>query len=347
MIDSRAGTPHTMITKSLVERAREYLDADHRQLSMHGVLVFVLTGAALAAAAILGIIWGVVGWGAVLHQLRHIAWIWLLVAGGATLVSHVGYLLAYREVVRHGDGPDLHPVRAAAMVVTGFGLVVPRGGLAIDHAALCEQGVKPGEARQRVMSLGILEYAVLAPAAFGAALALLLQHINAQAGLLPSWVIGVPAGTVVTLLLLPRRQRLRRRGWLRHRLARSLDAISATLQMLRSQPNGSLAAIGMALYWAADIAVLGACLALFGGHHASIAALVVGYSTGYALTRRSLPLSGAGAVEALLPFALSWVSVPLAEAVLAVLAYRAFNLWLAIGPAAAGVRYLRRRPVNA
>ena len=47
-------------------------------------------------------------------------------------------------------------------------------------------------------------------------------------------------------------------------------------------------------------------------------------------------------MEALLPFALSWVSVPLAEAVLAVLAYRAFNLWFAIGPATAALRYLRR-----
>jgi hypothetical protein len=30
-----------------------------------------------------------------------------------------------------------------------------------------------------------------------------------------------------------------------------------------------------------------------------------------------------------------------------VLAYRAFNLWLAVGPAAAGLRYLRRSPAPA
>jgi uncharacterized membrane protein YbhN (UPF0104 family) len=336
-----------MTGDGFLARCREYLGADQRMLSPRGMLVFVLTGLALAGAASLGIVFLVVGWHAVLQQLRHIAWIWLAVAAGATIASHIGYLLAYREVARHDHGPDIHPARAAAIVVTGFGLVVPRGGFAIDSAALCEHGISTSEARQRVMSLGILEYAVLAPAAFGAAVALLLQHINAQAGLLPSWIIGVPAGTALTLFLLPRRAGLRRRGWVRHRLARTLDAIMATLRMLRSTPNGPLAAIGMAVYWAADIAVLGACLAMFGGHHASIAALIVGYSTGYALTRRSLPLSGAGAVEALLPFALSWVSVPLAEAVLAVLAYRAFNLWLAVGPAAAGLRYLRRRPAAA
>jgi len=325
------------------ERLRDYLGADHHQMSVRGMMLFLVTGAVLAGAALLGIGWGVVGWDPLVQQVRHIAWIWLLVAAGSTVISHIGYLLAYREVARHDDGPEIHPVRAAAIVVTGFGLVVPRGGVGIDHTALCDVGVKPHDARHRILSLGILEYAVLAPAAFAAALTLLLQHINAQAGLLPSWVIGVPLGTLLTLLLLPRRHWLRRGGWLLRRLANGLDAITSTLQMLRSAPRGPVAATGMALYWAADIAALGASLALFGEHHWSIAALVVGYATGYALTRRTLPLAGAGAVEALLPFALSWVSVPLAEAVLAVLVYRAFNLWFGIGPAAAGVRYLRRR----
>ena len=336
-----------MVGDGFVQRCRGYLTADHRRLSSRSFVTFVVTGMVLAAAALLGIVSWVVGWGAVVREFRHVAWIWLAVAGGATVVSHVGYLLAYREVARHDNGPEIHPMHAAALVVTGFGLVVPRGGFALDNAAFCEQGATTRDASRRVLSLGILEYAVLAPAAFGAALVLLLQHINAQDGLLPSWVIGVPVGTAITLLLLPTRGRLGRRGWVRKRLAHGLDAIMATLRMLRTTPNGPLAALGMALYWAADIAALGACLALFGGHHASIAALIVGYSTGYALTRRSLPLSGAGAVEALLPFALSWVSVPLAEAVLAVVAYRAFNLWLAVGPATIGLRYLRRTPAPA
>jgi uncharacterized membrane protein YbhN (UPF0104 family) len=49
----------------------------------------------------------------------------------------------------------------------------------------------------------------------------------------------------------------------------------------------------------------------------------------------------------LLPFALHWVGFPLAAAVLAVFAYRIFNLWLPIVPAVAGVIALRRgRPVG-
>jgi uncharacterized membrane protein YbhN (UPF0104 family) len=72
-----------------------------------------------------------------------------------------------------------------------------------------------------------------------------------------------------------------------------------------------------------------------------VAPLLVGYATGYALTRRTLPLAGAGAVEALLPFALMWTGIPLSAAVMAVLAYRIINFWLPIVPAVFGLRALR------
>src|SRR3954452_1676463 len=108
--------------------------------------------------------------------------------------------------------------------------------------------------------------------------------------------------------------------------------------------HGFKALAGMAFYWAGEVFVLWVCLAAFTRHLPSIPAVVVGYATGYALTRGPLPLAGAGAVEALLPFALEWVGFPLPAAVLAVFAYRIFNLWLPIVPAVAGVIALRRRP---
>ena len=95
--------------------------------------------------------------------------------------------------------------------------------------------------------------------------------------------------------------------------------------------------------WAGEVFVLWVCLAAFTRTTPSVAAVVVGYATGYALTRRTLPLAGAGAVEALLPFALVWVGYGLAPAVLAVFAYRIFNLWLPLGPAAVGLYHLQRR----
>ena len=73
----------------------------------------------------------------------------------------------------------------------------------------------------------------------------------------------------------------------------------------------------------------------------SFLALLIGYATGYALTRRTLPFAGAGAVEALLPFTLSWAGTPLAAAVPAVVIYRMINLWLPILPATVGLRAIR------
>jgi len=46
-----------------------------------------------------------------------------------------------------------------------------------------------------------------------------------------------------------------------------------------------------------------------------------------------VPLAGAGVTEVLLPLALMWVGVPLAHAVLSVLAYRIMRLLLAMPPA--------------
>lgn len=81
---------------------------------------------------------------------------------------------------------------------------------------------------------------------------------------------------------------------------------------------------------------------IFDGHAPPIAQLIVGCATGYAITRRALPLGGAGVVEALLPFALGWVKIALAPALLAVVAYRLINLWLPMVPALGALPTLRR-----
>jgi uncharacterized membrane protein YbhN (UPF0104 family) len=61
--------------------------------------------------------------------------------------------------------------------------------------------------------------------------------------------------------------------------------------------------------------------------------VIIAYATGYAATRRSLPLGGAGITEFLMTYALYWVRQPLAPALAAVVAYRVFNFLLAATPA--------------
>jgi uncharacterized membrane protein YbhN (UPF0104 family) len=57
--------------------------------------------------------------------------------------------------------------------------------------------------------------------------------------------------------------------------------------------------------------------------------VILAYATGYAATRRSLPLGGAGLTEVMMTYSLYWVRLPLAPSLGAVVAYRLFNLLLA------------------
>jgi uncharacterized membrane protein YbhN (UPF0104 family) len=283
----------------------------------------------------------VAGWPTVARTLEHVDWRIIALAAGAVIFSHVGYVWAYREVASVAEGAEMGRLEAAALVTTGFGGFVPRGGFALDARGLRDFGLSRGEAVLRVLVLATVEYAVLAPATFALALYMICKGEATQAGLLPSWVLGVPIGAALVVgLLVYRRWRGGRPGWWPP-LNRHLDAIQMTLNLLRSARSGPLTMVGMAIYWAGDIAALGICLAAFGAH-VNGPALVVGYATGYALTRRSLPLAGAGAVEALLPFALVWASFPLASSVGAVLVYRLGNLWLMAIPAVIGLKRLRR-----
>src|SRR5438034_246099 len=189
--------------------------------------------------------------------------------------------------------------------------------------------------------LGALKYALLAPATCIVAILLLLDHVHQPGtGLTMPWAIAVPTGGVLALSALRLRDRLRgRHGWRDH-LAQWLDSIHVIRQLFFKLEHAA-GPIGTGIYWFGDIACLALCLRAFEGHFPSVAPLLIGYATGYALTRRTLPLAGAGAVEALLPFALLWTGTPLAAAVTAVLAYRIVNFWLPIVPAAFGLRSLR------
>jgi uncharacterized membrane protein YbhN (UPF0104 family) len=312
----------------------------HLERSSREMILFLVLAAALAAAAFVGVSWAA-GVAAVAHSLRRVDAVWLPAALGAETLAYVGYVFAYREVARVEGGPTLAPSRAVALVTAGFGAFIARGGFAVDLHAFRQEGISDREARVRVLGLGALEYALLAPAACIVAIMMLLDHVHRPGtGLTMPWAIAVPAGGILALSALRLRDRLRgRRGW-RDALAQWLDSIHF-LRQLFVRIEHFAAPLGSAIYWFGDIACLALCLRAYEGHFPSIAPLLIGYATGYALTRRTLPLAGAGAVDALLPFALHWSGTPLADAVTAVLAYRIINFWLPIVPAVFGLRSLR------
>ena len=301
--------------------------------------VFLIAASVLALATLFALS-EVAGFERVWDHMRHVDPIWFLVAFGAEIVAYLGYVIGYREVSRVEEGPPMGHGRAAALVAAGFGPFVTQGGFALDLHAFKQTGISDREARVRVLGLGALEYALLAPAACIASIQLLASGAHTpNIGLTLPWAIAVPVGFVAALWAMGHRQRFRGKGYLKDGLAQALESIYVLKCLfVRRHIAGP---VGAAVYWFGEIVCLWACLHAFAHGAPNVALLLVGYATGYALTRRTLPLGGAGAVEALLPFALTWTGVPLAAAVLAVFTYRIFNFWLPVVPAVVGLRAMR------
>jgi uncharacterized membrane protein YbhN (UPF0104 family) len=115
-------------------------------------------------------------------------------------------------------------------------------------------------------------------------------------------------------------------------LARALHGVGVLHWLARGFWSCWAAWIGTAVYWALDIASFYGA-ARFIGSHLNLAETILAYATGYALTRRSMPLGGAGVTEALMTFALHWVGLPIPAALAAVVVYRVFNFVLPTIPA--------------
>jgi uncharacterized membrane protein YbhN (UPF0104 family) len=275
---------------------------------------------------------------------RHLHPEWLILCFLGELAAYAGYVLAVRDTARVDNGPTLSFGTSSRAVIGGFGVFAATrtsGGFAVDYWALRTAGADREGAVARVLALGALEYAVLAPAALCAAIAILVDGEDISLGLTLPWLAVIPGAAVAIWITSPKRADRYSRipkdaGRIREGFAHSVAGLSILRKMLVAPPREhGLGFLGAALYWAGDIACLWGALAFFGNPPLSVPALIVGYSTGYVLTRRSLPAGGAGVVEIALTFALHWVGLPFGRALLGVVIYRLFNLWLPIVPALA------------
>ena len=307
----------------------------------HRLAILVGVAAVLVAAALFGLA-STVGIQKTLSELAHPHWQWLVVAVGGELVAYTGYTAAYREVARVDRGAELAVPKAAALVAAGFGVFVHGGGFALDRTALQRAGLSQEGARRRVLGLGMLEYAVLAPATLAAAIVVVIWHPTISASLTLPWIIGPPVGAVLAAVALRFKARISSWPLIGQPLLHGLQALELVLLFARKPFRHGLAFVGTLAYWAGDTFCLWAALQAFSAQPPPVAQLIVGYATGYALTRRALPLGGAGIVEVLLPYSLGWLKIALLPALLAVFAYRLINLWLPMIPALAGLPTLRR-----
>jgi uncharacterized membrane protein YbhN (UPF0104 family) len=267
------------------------------------------------------------------HAFQSVRLPWVGLLAGAELLTYPAYMLAFRSIAcLHGHAPPNLPV-VARVVVAGFGPFSLAGGFGIDRQVLEAIDSDERSARIRVIALGTLEWAVLAPVACVVSIIFLATGENVMPSLIWPWAVAVPLGFGLAFWASAHSDRLARIGG-KHRdwLAQTLEGVGVVHNLV-NQPRKYIGAwVGTTLYWAADIVAFYAALRMF-GLDPGVGKVIIAYGTGYAATRRSLPLGGAGVTEALMTYALYWVREPLAPALAAVLAYRVFNFLLVAAPA--------------
>jgi uncharacterized membrane protein YbhN (UPF0104 family) len=268
------------------------------------------------------------------HTFARIQPIWLLPALAAELAAYVGYVLAYRAIISAPGSRRLSLMLTVRLVVAGFGPFVPLGGFAFDRLALRAVHRSRRRARIQVLRLGVIEYLLLALAAFVCAVILFLGDRRASPVLTLPWIIAVPPGLLLGWTATqPRVLRYfeQSHGAVRRWIGDLLAGVEVMRSVVKRPLEHPRALIGIAVYWAAEVACLGFALRCFGDEIA-LPALILAYATGYAASRRSLPLGGAGITEALLTVSLIAVHVDSADALFSVLCYRAVNFLAPILP---------------
>ncbi len=296
----------------------------------------------LAVAAVVAIA-GASGFTDFGHAWSHLHIVWIALVIGAELLAVPAYALSYRALARFDDGPDLAVPLVVRVVTAGFGPFAAGGGFRVDKQALLAIAGDEREATVRVLGLGALEWALLAPVAWLSAVVLLVAgESRAMPSLLWPWAIAVPVGFVVGLWLAEseRTERFcRGRGRWRAPVGNALRSVGILRSLIGDFSRWWSTWAGMALYWMFDIAAFYASVR-FVGLHPNLGEAVLAYATGYALTRRSMPLGGAGITELLMTLSLHWVGQPIAPALAAVVVYRVVNFVFPTGPALLVRRHL-------
>ncbi|HLH13805.1 MAG TPA: hypothetical protein VKV16_03375, partial [Solirubrobacteraceae bacterium] len=291
--------------------------------------VVPMLASALFGAAVLAIA-AAYGFTAFARAWQHPSAVWLACSFAAQALVPLAYVLSYRALAHGEERLELPLPLTAMMVLRGFGPSALHGGFVEDKRSLECLGLDADTARVRVVGLGALEWALLAPAAWACAVVLLADGARrASASVLWPWAVAVPVGLAIALTIATpaRIARLYRGTAPLRALAALLDGVRMLRTLALELSSSWSAWLGMALYWALDMVSLYGAMR-FIGLHPDLAQTVLGYATGYALTRRSMPVGGAGVTEALMSFSLHWMGQPILASLAAVVVYRVFNLLL-------------------
>jgi uncharacterized membrane protein YbhN (UPF0104 family) len=292
---------------------------------------------ALAVALLVALLASVPALRGVLHEIRHMAATWVLVAVALELASALSFVVVFRLFF---DRVPARDARSLAWTEQGSGALLPgggAGGLAIGAFLIRLTGAPLGWIVKRSAGLFFLGGLMSSLALVGGGLALIVGAAGPHDFLrvvLPTAVAGV--GTLLIALLPPllaSRQRVPR--WL-NGLATGVREAEAAIFTRR--PSWRL--IGAVGYLGFDIAVLWVTLRSL-GHAPSVPVVMLAYSIGYAANWVPVP-GGVGVLDAGLAGALVLYGVSPVHAAAAVIVYHAIAFWI---PGFGGVlAYLRLRP---
>jgi uncharacterized membrane protein YbhN (UPF0104 family) len=311
-------------------------------LNVHGVVTLTVAAVILYAAGVIGIAY-VAGFGLVWHRLNEVNPVWVLAAFGGIVVSWLGYYIGFHGIAAIPGGPDLTRPERIAVVAVGFGSFLVKGGAVVDNYAMKRGGSDRRVANVRVSALKSLEHA---PIAVGTCIAAIILLALGRADPPPldftwPWAIGPIVGGAIAMWLAARfRERLRDRKGFLQSLGVALDGIWMLRELAFGGKSRGLPLAGMTLFWVADIFALWAALQAC-SEGISFAGIIIGYAVGYVLTRRSAPLGGAGLIDLVLPLTLWDCGASFAGAVVAVIVYRFFSLWVPLPAAFAGLSTVR------
>ena len=292
------------------------------------------------------------------HRIEHGNGWWLALAVLLEVGVFISYISLFRAVFVH-DNPRIgwresRHINLAALAATRLFAAAGSGGIVLTAWALRRSGMEARTVATRMIAFLTLLYGVYMSALLIDGLAL---YLGVFPGSAPFGITLIPAlfgGAVIVLFLaasaLPGDfdrlvARWTRSGGRIGRLAERAAAAPATaatgvrtaIALVRSRNPYLLAAI---TYWACDIAVLWACFHAFGGRPPT-AVVVMSYFVG--MFGNTLPLPGGiGGVDGGMIGAFSAFGVPVATAVVAVLAYRFIAFWLPTLPGAGAYVQLRR-----
>lgn len=290
------------------------------------------------------IVWLTPGLGSLRHRLDHASAGWLVAAAVTELLSTLSYVVVFRAVFcARMSWRTSYQIGMAEQAANSLLPAGGAGGLALGAWALSRGGMSAAHIARRTVTFFLLTSLanVGTLIVFAAAYAVgILGHDPA-----PGFTYGFGAAGVVGvafILSLPAllsrtavgRKPLRQdAGRVRVLIRRGLESlglgVSDSVALLRRGDVGML--VGSFGYMAFDIAALGASFLAF-GYTPAFGVLVVAYLIGQLGGLLPLP-GGIGGIEGGLIGTFAIYHVPVSASAAAVLAYRAFQLWI---PAALG-----------